>query len=187
MELRLTVQDELLWLSRARALDEETLTQIHQTYYPKVYRYIYSRVNEMRLAEDLTSDVFTRLLSALREKTAPQNSLRGWLFGVASRVVSDYYRQQKRATEVELSDMLPDGRSSLEDTVSQKLRDNQLRAAMQELTEEQQNVLALRFGFDMRIQEVAHLLGKSEGAVKQLQLRAIATLSKRLSPGVDVA
>jgi RNA polymerase sigma-70 factor, ECF subfamily len=57
-----------------------------------------------------------------------------------------------------------------------------LRRVMQELTEEQQNVISLRFGYDMPIQEVARTLGKTEGAVKQLQARAIATLARKLSP-----
>jgi RNA polymerase sigma-70 factor (ECF subfamily) len=59
-----------------------------------------------------------------------------------------------------------------------------LKHAMQQLTEDQQHVLGLRFGYDMPIQEVARVLGKSEGAIKQLQARAIAALARKLSPRV---
>lgn len=175
------MQDELRLLARARALDETALAQVHQTYYRAIYRYIAFRVSDPTLAEDLTSEVFTRLLSALRDQAAPQNTLRGWLYGVASRVVSDYFRQTSRAKQIELSDWLPAEGRTPEEEVDKTLTSEQLRAAMQELTEEQQRVLALRFGFGMRIREVAETLGKSEGAVKQLQLRALSVLAQQLT------
>ncbi|HUM71660.1 MAG TPA: sigma factor, partial [Chloroflexota bacterium] len=100
------MEDELKLLARARALEEDALAEIHQTYYRAIYRYIAFRVSDQPLAEDLTSEVFTRLLSALRDKSAPQNTLRGWLYGVASRVVSDHFRQAGRAPQVELSEMV---------------------------------------------------------------------------------
>ncbi|MBE2199792.1 MAG: sigma-70 family RNA polymerase sigma factor [Anaerolinea sp.] len=180
------MQDELLLLSRARALDGDALSQIHDQYYRPIYRYVSFRVSDHKLAEDLTSEVFTRLLSALRDKSSPQNTLRGWLFGVASHVVNDHYRQKARAKEVELSDMIADDRLSLDERVGQKMRIEKLRDALKELTEEQQRVLALRYGFGMHIREVAQTIGKSEGAVKQLQLRAIAALASRLAPGEGV-
>lgn len=181
------MQDELSLLARARALDGNALSQIHNQYYRPIYRYISFRVSDHKLAEDLTSEVFTRLLSALRNKSAPQNTLQGWLFGVASRVVSDHYRQQARAREVELSDMIADDRASPDERVGHRIRLEQLRDALQELTEEQQRVLALRYGFGMRVREVAQTIGKSEGAVKQLQLRAITALASRLAPGEGVS
>ena len=177
------MQDELLLLNRARALEPEALAQIHDMYYVPIYRYISFRVDEHETAEDLTSEVFTRLLSALRDKTAPQNTLRGWLYSVAARVVADYYRRQARTKEVELTDMLPDTQATPDDTVSHRIRVDQLREALTELTEEQQRVLALRFGSGLRIREVAVTMEKSEGAIKQLQLRAIAALAQRLVPG----
>ena len=89
----LTVQDELTLLARARQLDPEALALIHETYYTSIFRYVAFRVGDHATAEDLTSEVFTRLLTALRDKNAPQNTLRGWLYGVAARVVSDHHRQ----------------------------------------------------------------------------------------------
>ena len=182
----MNTQDELALLARARALEPEALTEVHQTYYRPIFRYISFRVTDQKVTEDLTSEVFTRLLSALRDKSAPQNTLRGWLYGVASRVVSDHFRQMNRAEEVALSDMLPDKQASLEEKMSQKLSAEALREALHHLTEEQQRVLALRFGLGMRIREVAETMGKSEGSIKQLQLRAIASLARQLPVGVDV-
>ena len=86
-------EDELTLLARARQLDPDALGQIHETYYASIFRYISFRVGDRETAEDLTSEVFTRLLTALRDHRSPQNTLRGWLYGVAARVVSDHHRQ----------------------------------------------------------------------------------------------
>ena len=175
------MQDELALLARARALEPEALAQIHDTYYTPIFRYVAFRVNNRDAAEDLTSEVFTRLLSALRDKHAPQNTLRGWLYGVASRVVNDYHRQHYRAPEVELDELLASRESDPADVVEKMMTQDNLARALKDLTEEQQNVISLRFGYDMPIQEVARTLGKTEGAIKQLQARAIAALTRRLS------
>ncbi len=178
------MQDELALLARARTLDAEALTEIHQAYYSPIYRYVAMRVGNVKVVEDLTSEVFTRLLSALRDKTAPQRTLRGWLYKVAGHVVVDHYRRQGRATQVELTEMLPSKEESPEMLTERQLSAESLHEAIRDLTEEQQTVLALRFGSGMRIREVAQMVGKSEGAVKQLQLRAIAMLSNKLLPGM---
>ena len=180
----LTVQDDLTLLARARQLDSEALTLIHETYYSSIFRYVAFRVGDHATAEDLTSEVFTRLLSALRDKSAPQNTLRGWLYGVAARVVSDHHRQTYRAPQVELNEELVSADHDPADIVGRKLTQENVKRAMQALTEEQRHVLSLRFGADLPIQEVARTLGKSEGAIKQLQARAVAALARQLSPKV---
>lgn len=178
------MQDELALLARARSLEPEALAQIHETYYTPIFRYIAFRVNNRDTAEDLTSEVFTRLLSALRDKHAPQNTLRGWLYGVASRVVSDYHRQSYRAPEVELDESLASRELDPAEVVERLMTQESLKQAMTELTAEQQNVISLRFGYEMPIEEVARTLGKTEGAVKQLQARAIAALARKMSPSI---
>ncbi len=180
----LTVHDELTLLARARQLDPEALAHIHDTYYTSIFRYVAFRVGDHATAEDLTSEVFTRLLTALRDKTAPQNTLRGWLYGVAARVVSDHHRQTYRAQQVELDESFASADHDPADIVDRKLMQENLLRAIQDLTEEQRHVLSLRFGSNMPIQDVARSLGKSEGAVKQLQARAVAALARKLSPKV---
>ncbi len=177
------MQDELILLNRARSLESEALEQIHDMYYVPIYRYIAFRVDEHELAEDLTSEVFTRLLSALQDKTAPQKTLRGWLFSVASRVVKDHYRKKYRRPQVALDDSIPSLTSSPAQLVETMLTNDSLRQALTELTEDQQQVIALRFGFEMSIRDVAQTTGKSEGAIKMLQTRAIAALSRKFAPG----
>jgi len=174
------VQDELALLARARKLDPDALSAIHDLYYAPIFRYVAFRVGDRETAEDLTSEVFTRLLSALRDRTSPQNTLRGWLYGVASRVVSDHYRQRYRAPQLELDEAIVSREAGPAETVEAMLAREDLQQALRELTDDQQNVIAMRFGYDMPIQEVARTMGKTEGAVKQLQARAIATLARKL-------
>ncbi len=176
------MQDELALLAHARQLDPEALGLIHETYYAPIFRYVSFRVGDRETAEDLTSEVFTRLLTALRDRTAPQNTLRGWLYGVAARVVSDHHRRAYRAPQIELDESLASDEHDPADIVEGKLTQEMLQRAMTELTEEQRHVLSLRFGSNMPIQDVARTLGKTEGAVKQLQARAVAALTRKLSP-----
>lgn len=176
------MQDEFTLLARARRLDPAALAEIHDAYYAPIFRYVAFRVGDRQIAEDLTSEVFTRLLSALRNRASPQNTLRGWLYGVAARAVSDHFRKQYRTQHVELNESLVSGEAGPAEAVEAMLTREELKQAVAALTEEQQNVVALRFGFDMPIQEVARVIGKSEGAVKQLQARAIAALARRLKP-----
>lgn len=178
------VQDELALLAHARTLDPDALAAIHDTYYTPIFRYVAFRVGDRQTAEDLTSEVFTRLLSALRDRSGPQNTLRGWLYGVASRVVSDHHRKRYRAPQVELDESIVSREAGPAEMVEAMLTRADLKQAMTRLTEEQQNVIALRFGYELPIQEVARMLGKTEGAVKQLQARAIAALARRMSPGI---
>ena len=177
------MQDELTLLAKARTFDEEALAQIHDTYYGPIFRYIAFRVGNQTIAEDLTSEVFVRLLSALRDRTAPQKTLRGWLYRVAYFVVSDYHRANYRREEVPLDEGLRDLSGQAAEpaaAVSRKMRWEDVSEALEQLTEDQREVIALRFGQEMPIRDVAELMNKSEGAVKQLQARAVAALSRQL-------
>ena len=177
------MSDEMELLYKARALDEDALSEIHERYYTPIYRYIAFRISDTQTVEDLTSEVFLRLLRAIREKNAPQNTLRGWLYGVASRVVKEHYRSTKRMNLAPLEDEMMSKEDRLEEQVQNKLIWEKMQAVMEELSDDQQNVLAMRFGFGMRIREVAQALGKSEGSIKMLQVRAITALSQKLQPG----
>ncbi len=173
-------QDERILLNRAIALDEDALAHIHDQYYDKIYRYISFRVNDLQTVEDLSSDVFIRFLTTIRTPSAPQNSLRGWLFGTANNVVKEYYRRNKREQWTELNEQISTSGKSPDEEVDVALLKGQLQQAVVDLTEEQQRVLALRFGLAMPVAEVAETMNKSIGSIKMLQARAIAGLTRRL-------
>lgn len=177
------MQDEAALLKRARQLDTDALAQIHDTYYGPLFRYIAFRVSDRETAEDLTSEVFTRFLGALRQRNPPETTLRGWLYAVAANLVSDHMRKHYRAPQIALDEALISQAAGPAELAEATLAREDLKQAMAYLTEEQQHVIALRFGHELPIGEVARVTGKTEGAVKQLQARAIAALARTLMPG----
>lgn len=176
--------DDAELLGRAIAHDTDALGQIHDAYYGPLFRYISFRVSDRHTAEDLVSEVFTRFLTALRDRKPPQTSLRGWLFGVAAHVVTDHHRRRYRSPQDQLDEAIVSYDPGPEEIAEQLASREDLRRAMATLTDEQQHVLAMRYGREMPIQEVARALGKTEGAIKQLQARAIAALARKMAPGM---
>lgn len=174
------MHDELTLLARARSLDEEALTAIHDTYYGPIFRYILYRVGNHAVAEDLAAEVFVRFLSAIRDRTAPQKTLRGWLYAVASNLANDYHRRRYHTRRVALDERLPSNQAGPAERVDASWRWQEVQGAIAELTDAQREVIALRFGQDLPIRDVANVLGKSEGAIKQLQVRALAALAEKL-------
>jgi RNA polymerase sigma-70 factor (ECF subfamily) len=174
------VQDELTLLAGVQRRDPQALAQVHDTYYPAIFRFIAFRVGDHETAEDLTSEVFTRLLHAVNDRNAPKNTLRGWLYRVASNIVADYHRRNYRVRQVELDDDIRGDAIDPAEALTGKQVLAELSGALAELTVDQQDVISLRFGYEMAIKDVARVMGKSEGAVKQLQARAVAALSRKM-------
>jgi RNA polymerase sigma-70 factor (ECF subfamily) len=171
------IQSEDTLLARACKLDAHALAQIHDLYYPQIYWYALIRTNDKQEAEDIASEVFLRLLNALHSNKSPQHSLKGWLFGVASHLVADHFR---RRPSLPIEESLP-GSSSPAAEVEERLRLSEVLEAMQALTEDQREVLALRFGNSLSIEETAHIMKKTVTAVKALQFRAVEALRQKLS------
>jgi RNA polymerase sigma-70 factor, ECF subfamily len=172
------VTDDAQLLAGARDLDARALGQIHDTYYPEVYRFGLYRTGDAATAEDIAAEVFLRLLDALHAGRPPRSTLRGWLFGVAAHLVADYFRRRPAMPLAEtLADTLLGAAAQAEDN----LRRGAVQAALGRLTPEQQNVLALRFGEGASLEQTAQALGKNVNAVKQLQWRAVEALRRALA------
>lgn len=169
---------DIALLKRAERLEEGPLVEIHNRYYILVYRYVASKVGAGQLAEDLTADVFVRFIHAIRQRSAPNNSVKGWLYRVASNIVNDHYRKKYRRTYSGLTETEPSTEKSPEELLDGKINNDALRAAMAELSSDQQNVISLRFAFDMSVAEVASSIGKSETAVRQIQFRGIRKMAE---------
>ncbi|MFN2166549.1 MAG: sigma-70 family RNA polymerase sigma factor [Anaerolineae bacterium] len=175
----MTTEAELL--ERARAYEAEALAEIYDRYAGSIYRYLYRYLGDAAQAEDLTSEVFVRLLQALNTRRAPRERLQGWLYRVAHNLAMDWFRQGGEAAALPLEEeWVADG--ELPPAVVEKRQVRvQLRAALRQLTTDQQQVVLLRFAEGLKIEEVSRLLDKSEGAVKVLQYRAIRRLRKLLA------
>jgi RNA polymerase sigma-70 factor, ECF subfamily len=174
------VTDELGLVTRARQLDPEALTEIHALYYGPIFKYIAYRVDDRDAAQDLASEVFIRLIDALKANRAPQQTLKGWLYGAATNVINEHRRKQKRSIVLDLDESMESTDPNPEALIEMGVDQADLRAALDELTKEQQMVITLRFGSGLSIREIAGAMGKTEGAVKQLQIRAIDALTRRL-------
>jgi RNA polymerase sigma-70 factor (ECF subfamily) len=175
------VTDERALLERARRYDEAALGKLYDRYAPRVYAYVYRRVRHAALAEDLTGDVFVRVLRAIRFERVWHTSFRAWLYRIARNVVVDHYRQQPGGGNVPLDAVrLAGGGDSLPDLAQDALDRAWLCGAICRLTPEQQEVLALRFGEGLTAREAALVLHKTTGAVEALQHRALAALRRIL-------
>ena len=167
-------------LAGLQRLDSQTVGAIYDQYFSEVYRYVRYRIVDDVLAEDLASDVFLRMLEASRKKHGPRSSLKGWLIATASNVVNDHLRQQYRRPESELSESLPDHGPGISAEVDAREERQNVRRAYERLTDEQQHVLALRFGQGYSLEETAEHLKKNINAVKALQFRALASLQRQI-------
>ncbi len=158
-----------------------TLAQIHDRYYPDVYRYARYRLDDEQACEDIASEVFVRLLDALQTHRGPDHNLRGWLLGTASNLINDHLRlKYKNRLENFEDDFEIAAHDNPERSFENSWTRQEIQKAVQQLTEEQQHVLALRFAEELSIEETADLMRKSVNAVKALQFRAIASLRRLL-------
>jgi RNA polymerase sigma-70 factor, ECF subfamily len=167
----------------ARRGDNEAFGQLYDFYQPSVYRFVYYRVATSQLAEDLTSDTFFRALRAISSFQWQGKDFGAWLMTIARNLVVDHYKSARSRLETSMPSVgeREETAPTPEQHVVQTLTNELLRAKLAELPGDQQECLVLRFLNSYSIAETAKVLGKSDGAVKQLQLRAIRNLA-RLMP-----
>lgn len=168
-------------LEGLKKLDSQVIGAVYDRYFDEVYKFVYYRLSDEQAAEDIASDVFVRLLEAIRRKRGPQTNLKGWLLSTASHAVADYLRQAyRKPTETLLETLQDENASSLREEIDRREQVNKVQEAYAELTEEQQNVLALRFGGGYSLEETASVMQKNVNAVKALQFRALAALQRNI-------
>jgi len=177
------VKDELSLLERVKQHDQQALAEVHDQYFDQLYHYISYRLGDADAAADIAAEVFLALINALKRGNPPQTSLTGWLYAVARNMVADHIK--KRVTTVPLLEDLVADEPSLADQAYLSQIAPTLKQALVQLTEEQQHVIALRFGQGLSLAETAALLDKSVGAIKALQHRALASLARFMPSEID--
>ena len=177
------MNDELSLLERVKQHDQQALADVHDRYFDQLYHYISYRLGDSDAAADITSEVFLALINALKRGNPPQTSLTGWLYAVARNMVADHIKKQ--VTTVPLLEDLVADEPSLTDQAYLSQLVPTLKQALHQLTEEQQHVIALRFGQGLSLAEVAELMDKSVGAIKALQHRALASLARFMPSEID--
>ncbi|GAB4282940.1 MAG: hypothetical protein Kow0080_36890 [Candidatus Promineifilaceae bacterium] len=166
---------------RAKQGDRAAFAAIYDRHYRAVFNYIFYRVGDTPLAEDLTADVFVRLVEKIHTFT-PDRPILAWLYTIARNRVIDHHRRNGRATLVSLDDNLDAAEDDPAAAADAHLRHAALTAALSQLTEEQRLVILLKFVEECSNACAAAVLGKTEGAVKSLQHRALAALERILQP-----
>ena len=173
-------EDELL--AGAMQYNNAALGELYDRYEAKIYSYIFRRIGDQALAEDLTAQVFLKMLESIRDQKAWHSSFSGWLYRIAHNLVIDHYRRRDRQSTVELDDATPQASDTDDPIATAELHIDaeRLRAAIRRLTDDQAEVVSLRFLEGYSISEVAEMTGRTEGAIKALQYRAVSTLRSLL-------
>ncbi len=176
--------DEAL-LERARKADAEALGELYRRYADKVYAYVLFRVGSQVLAEDLTADVFVKMLDAVRLNHAWQTNYTGWLYRIAHNAIIDHFRRRANSPAVELSEQIIASDDNPVATAEERARADAIGRALLQLTEDQQIVVVAKFYQGMTNLQIAQELHKTEGAIKSLQYRALGALRRLLgeAPG----
>jgi RNA polymerase sigma-70 factor (ECF subfamily) len=165
---------------RAKHGDRSAVTLLYQIHSDRIFRYVVMRVPTVADAEDLTAEVFIRMVEGLPTFQVTGVPFEAWLYRIASSRITDFYRQNSRRPHTELHDSLSDSALLPEEQIEQQQTLEQLRAALRQLEEEHQLILTLRFVERKSHQEVAQILGKSVPAIKSSQHRALIHLTELL-------
>src|SRR5829696_5897065 len=167
-------------VEKAREGDSEAFGAIFDAYAAPIYRFIASRVNRPSDAEDLTQLVFVKALEALPRYESRGIPFGGWLFRLARNAIIDQIRTRKDSVSLisamtrETDDIGPEARATLREDLER------VAHAMTELTDDQREVIELRFFAGLSVFEVAVAMGRQEGTIRGLQFRAIAALRRTL-------
>lgn len=168
------------FLQRIHNLEEDALAELFDTYYQPIYRYIYHYVENVETAEDLTSEVFARLLEKLKAGSGPKGNIKPWLYRVAHNICIDHARRQAHRDHKPLDEEILFSEQDVTAQVHQTLVYRQARSAMNRLTEKQRAVILLKHIEGLKNKEIALILDLSVGAVKALQHRGLASIRRYL-------
>lgn len=174
-------QDQLL-VSRAIKGDADAFGLLYTQHLDAIYRYVYFRVGETALAEDLTEEVFVRAWTALPKYRSRGHPFSSWLYRIAHNMIVDHYR--KRSARDTAQAQFPNDTGEADATPEKYIVDleeiEELARSIQGLSDEEKDVIILRFVEGLSHREVAEVIGKSEGASRVIQHRALETLAARM-------
>jgi RNA polymerase sigma-70 factor (ECF subfamily) len=171
----------------ARGGDADAFGLLYDHYQPSVHRFLFYRTRSTALAEDLTSETFFRALRSMTSFRWQGKDFGAWLMTIARNLATDHFKAGRTRLELTTEDMgLHDDATNdgPEDAVLAGLTNEILLAALKQLPDEQRDCLIMRFLQGMSIAETAAVLDRSDGAVKQLQLRGVRNLAKLMPEGI---
>jgi RNA polymerase sigma-70 factor (ECF subfamily) len=166
-------------VDRAVRGDREAFAGLYDHFIDEVVRYFYAHVGSLHDAEDLASRTFLRAWRTIGGFRWRGRPFEAWLFTLAKNQLIDFYRA-RRAPTAELDESQPDPAPTPESSALAADRAEATRRALGRLTEEQRQVLILRFYMDRDTREIAAIMGKQEGTVRALQMRALRALRRQI-------
>lgn len=171
-------------VQRAQRLEEPALAWLYESYYPRIYSYALLQLGDVQQAEDIASEVMLKVLEALPSYRFRGIPFSAWVFRIARNCLIDHHRRRKRRAEVGLdaAAAAPD-KHNPQALAEVAFSRDELRRALLYLTEEQRQVIILKFIHGLDNKSVAKILGRSEGAIKSLQHRALQALRRHLVRG----
>ncbi len=173
--------DEAKIITKAQNGDALAFAKIHDQYYQLVYRFFYYRVSDVKRAEDLTSDLFVKLIEKMGLYQPGKAPFLAWLYTIARNMLIDDYRRRARVPELSsLGDYLASDKHNPVRSAELQSDADCLKQALQHLTDDQREVIITKFIEGRRNREVADVVGKSYYAVKSLQHRALAALKRAI-------
>jgi RNA polymerase sigma factor (sigma-70 family) len=189
MEISLVdrVEEQRL-LQRAQHGDADAFATLYRANVQAIFRYIYHRLNDSHLAEDLTSDVFVQAVKGLGGYVDQGKPFVAWLYRIAhARIVDHYRRTGRRPVESDIEEEVIAVHPEMDQALARRQAAKTLSKAIAFLTDEQQQVIVLRFIEGYSLEKVAQLMDKKPNAIKSLQRRGLHSLANRLSrSGVDL-
>lgn len=170
--------DEARLIRQAQSGDAEAFAQVYDAYVERVYRYIYFRVSDEVMTEDLTSQVFLKAWESLDRYKVGRSPYIAWLYSIARNLVIDHYRTRKENLSLEDVILQAPREDAPDEQTELRFNLQAMRDGLQSLTEEQQQVLILRFIAGLPNENIAKMMNKREGAIRALQMRGLQTLAK---------
>ena len=176
----LKTSDDAL-IRRAQALDAGALAELYDRHFDGIYRYLFTRVRHQADAEDLTEQVFLKMVDSIARYRPRGVAFSSWLYRIAHNMLVDRYRHAGRSA-VELTEHVRDDRPQTDPAaMAQNSEDRRrLLEAMRRLTPEQQQVITMRFIDNLEVDEIARLTRRRPGAIHSMQHRALASLYRYL-------
>jgi len=172
--------DDRPLIERVRKGDQDAVRTLYERYFDRIYNYVYARLGRAEDAEDLAIDTMTRSLTRLDQFQDQGVAFSSWVYKIAHNATIDHYRRHGKVTLVSLEQATLPQSADPSELALEQLSNEDLRVALRALTDEQQQVLILRFFQDLTAPQVAGIMGKSVGAVQALQHRALGSLERAL-------
>jgi RNA polymerase sigma-70 factor, ECF subfamily len=174
-------EDEQALVERAKR-DPNAFGELYNRYLMQIYRFVYSRVRDQTVAEDVTSEVFMKALKSIGRYQDTGKPFSAWLYQIAVNSVADRYRAARPVEDIDEQRDLAISGPALEEVAAQRDELRRIWSVVETLPKQQRVAMVLKFQEDMKIEDIAVAMGKSAGAVKLLIHRGVTKCRQTLGP-----